>query len=382
MRRAGRRPRRRAPGPVAGLAVVLVACLGVPGGPACAAAQQVPASPVSPGTGAPGTEAAGTEAALEPPPQASPWYLERGTSPRPAGTGDPVPPIVPLLVPLLRDGSVPGFYDGQFAATSGRFGELAALVRDPDVNHVLRVMAVMALQEAGQGEALAAVLDPYVLPAGLEFQIEHGALVSLGRSDDPDWVAEQQLADLSRHARYALAKSGQPRRILEKIAEMDRYVSRQMDKLLDPAVDSEVDLGALVGRELIFDIGYHYQQFDDYGHAVEWYRKLTDHLPGKRETRWAHYNLACIAALRGRPEEAVAELEQAWAVGFSDVAWLLEDGDLASLRERPDFRQLVERMRHRVPEPEQPQDAAGAAPGMDGPGERAARPDPLPRVPR
>ena len=55
----------------------------------------------------------------------------------------------------------------------------------------------------------------------------------------------------------------------------------------------------------------------------------------------SHYNLACIAALVGRPDDAVAQLRDAVNGGFLDVDWMTEDGDLISLRDRPDFRALV-----------------------------------------
>ena len=168
-----------------------------------------------------------------------------------------------------------------------------------------------------------------------------------------------QRADISEHARFALAKDGEPERVLEKIRELERNVTRQMPDILDPTVDSDRDFVLAWKRQVVFDIGYHYQQFDDFEHASEWFRKLTDALPGHRETRWAHYNLACIAALQGRPDEAMDHLKAAWAVGFADVSWMQEDGDLKSLRERPDFQALVQTMRGQVP--------AGDAAGSRGP---------------
>jgi hypothetical protein len=281
----------------------------------------------------------------------SPWYLERGTQPRVAGPLDPVPEAVGLLVALLRDGRVPGFYDGQFASLAGRFDELAALARDPDLNHTLRVMAVMALAEVGSGAAVAEVLDPLVIPAQDEFSIEFRAWDAAGRDDSPAFIEMLRVASLSQHARFALGKDGQPERVLEKIREMEFRVRRQLPDVLDPGIDSERSPGIAWSRQVVFDIGYHYQQYDDFAKASEWFELLTDALPGHRDTRWPHYNLACIAALQGRPDEAIAHLQAAWKVGFSDVAWMLEDGDLASLRERADFQELAGRMRGRNPDP-------------------------------
>ncbi|MBM3984421.1 MAG: hypothetical protein FJ296_01830 [Planctomycetes bacterium] len=297
-----------------------------------------------------------------PAPAESPWYLERGTQPRTPGPLDPVPDTAQRLALLLRDGAVPGFYDGQFAVVRERFDELVRLARDPDLNHVLRVMAVMALQEAGSGAAVAGVLEPLVLPARTEVEIEYRAYELGGTVDDPGFLEEVRRADLSQHARFALAKDGQPRRVQEKIAELESRIQRWMPDILDPTLDSDRFPNLAYRRQVVFDIGYHFQQFDDFANAARWFRLLTDALPGHRETRWAHYNLACIAALQQRSDEALAHLEAAWAVGFSDVRWLLEDGDLASLRGQPGFLDLVGRMRG-LP----PGDRATGAPEPSGP---------------
>ncbi|HTE05111.1 MAG TPA: hypothetical protein VK824_02865 [Planctomycetota bacterium] len=283
----------------------------------------------------------------------SPWYLERGTSVRPALPTDDIPEVALLLARELRDGGIPGFFDGQFKSTADRFDELAALAAEPSMNHVLRVMAVMALQEAGTGEKVAAALEPLLLTPEREFGIDHDANINRVGTDDPRDVTLLQIADLSEHARFALAKDGQPEAVLAKIRIMDHYVDHD-PKLLDPSYSSQESLKINYGRQVIFDIGYHYQQFDDYVHAREWFHKLCDNLPGMRETRWAHYNLACIAALSGHPEEALDELRAAYEAGFTDVGWLSQDGDLKSLRDRPDFQALVASMRNLDAPPEPP----------------------------
>ena len=158
----------------------------------------------------------------------SPWYLDRGTALRAPGPLDPIPDVGFQLALLLRDGRVPGFYDGQFASVAGRFDELAALASEPDANHVLRVMAVMALQEAASGEKLAAVLDPLVMPARDEVQDESDDFFSIGRDASADLQRRVKHADLSLHARFSLAKDGQPRRVLEKIAELESLVHRRL----------------------------------------------------------------------------------------------------------------------------------------------------------
>lgn len=61
----------------------------------------------------------------------------------------------------------------------------------------------------------------------------------------------------------------------------------------------------------------------------------------------AHYNHACCLALLGRPDDAMAALEQAFAHGWANPSHMQSDPDLVSLREREDFRVLVERIRSR-----------------------------------
>jgi hypothetical protein len=273
----------------------------------------------------------------EPP---SRWYLDRGTQRREPWPEDALPTVADRLAAIMRDDRVPGFYDGQFADTADDFEGLARLAHDESIHASLRMMAIMALQEAGDGAELAAVLEPLIIAPEEEFRAEQDEWDDFGTTTEEDFVRRILVADLSRHARFALAKGGQPRWVLEKIEVMKRRVMKRKYLVLDPAVKSSTDLKAAWLRSVWFDIAYHFQQYDDYENAASWFRELCDHLDGD-DTRWAHYNLACIAALEGRPEQSVAELAAAAEAGFLDVAWMQEDGDLASLRGRPDFEQLV-----------------------------------------
>jgi hypothetical protein len=281
----------------------------------------------------------------------SPWYQERGTQTRPLPEGDIKLDTALKLATLLRDGRVPGFYDGQFAAVNDRFEALAAIAGDPDMNHVLRVVAVMALQEAGEGEPVRRALEPLLMAPEQEFAIEYEARRRDGSEpDDEEFIRQVLAADLSQHVRFSLAKDGQPAHVLAKIKVMENHVHGNLAELLDPSVDSDDPRFRMrdvaEDRLTIFDIGYHYQQFDDFAHATEWFQLLCQNLPGHRDTEMAHYNLGCIEALSGRPESAMEHLRSAHAVGFTNVAWLLEDGDLTSLRARPDFAALVALMRN------------------------------------
>lgn len=274
----------------------------------------------------------------------SPWYLERPRSAT-AELPDGVPAIVTELELLLRDGGVPGFYDGQFAATAERFEELAAVALDPDLHHVIRTLAVMALHEADQGPRLVETLRPLLIEVGEEYFHEHKMtmrrleqrLVVVGEEAEADLRQELDV-DLSRHARFALAKAGHPEALMARIRLLEAKVAPQRRLVLDRRAN-ENDPNVFFYRGLWFSIAYHYQQFDDYENAAIWFRALTENLNGLG-SRWAHYNLACIAALQGQPELALEELTDAIANGFADVAWMDEDGDLASLRGRQEYQAL------------------------------------------
>ncbi|MGB0370005.1 MAG: TPR end-of-group domain-containing protein [Opitutales bacterium] len=64
------------------------------------------------------------------------------------------------------------------------------------------------------------------------------------------------------------------------------------------------------------------------------------------ENALAHYNLACSLALKKRKKEAVASLENAVSLGYSDLAWMCRDPDLESLEGYHAFDALIERLRH------------------------------------
>lgn len=288
----------------------------------------------------------------------SPWYLERGTERREPGPRDDVPDVAFLLAESLRDGGIPGFYDGQFRVVEDRFDDLVRVAQDESMHHTIRIMAVMGLQEAGDGERLLAALEPLLIDPEVEFDVEWSrALRDFERRTprplDEKTPRRELDVDLSRYTRFALAKDGQPQHILERIHVLQQYVLPRRVTLLDPLVHTFRNFETYHGRTIWFDIGYHYQQFDDYISAAEWFRQLTQSLEGA-DIRMAHYNLACIAALTGKPEEAVAELRLAAEAGFLGVAWMDEDGDLQSIRDRDDYQALRRQLLGEEAEPEWP----------------------------
>jgi len=56
-----------------------------------------------------------------------------------------------------------------------------------------------------------------------------------------------------------------------------------------------------------------------------------------------HYNLACLEAVEGRRDRALAELMTAIGIRREVADWAREDEDLVSLRDAPEFRALVDR---------------------------------------
>jgi adenylate cyclase len=75
--------------------------------------------------------------------------------------------------------------------------------------------------------------------------------------------------------------------------------------------------------------------------GLAWARMARDLDP---EDSMLLYNLGCIHALAGEPEEALGCLERAVAAGLSQQAWFLHDGDLDSLRDHPRFEALLQSM--------------------------------------
>jgi hypothetical protein len=298
------------------------------------------------------------------PEDVSPWYLERGTQKRQPTAEDDIPDVAFQLAELLRDGGIPGFYDGQFRSVQDRFDDLVRVAQDKSMHHTIRIMAVMALQEAADGERLMAALQPLLIDPELEFDVEYSRAYRDFQRQAPRPLDERTHrreldVDLSRYTRFALAKDGQPQPILDRIRVLEQYVIPRRFVLLDPLVRTFRDFETYHGRATWFEIGYHYQQFDDYASAAEWFRQLTDSLEGA-DIRMAHYNLACIAALTGKPEEAVTELQLAADAGFLDVAWMEEDGDLESLRARDDYQALRMRLLGEEPPPTPPKSDPGA----------------------
>ncbi len=87
----------------------------------------------------------------------------------------------------------------------------------------------------------------------------------------------------------------------------------------------------------------------DYAGAEQYSRTAVALVPHDAD---AHYNLACAQALQGKVAEALASLERAVALGFSDVDHLNNDDDLTSLRAHERFRKILEDAATTGPDPQ------------------------------
>lgn len=84
-----------------------------------------------------------------------------------------------------------------------------------------------------------------------------------------------------------------------------------------------------------------YMKMNNLTTAFDMYRRVLKLDP---ENYLAHYNLACLYALQGRPELALESLEQAFKYGYDDEKHVREDADLKSLQGTAAFEKLLARV--------------------------------------
>ncbi|MCB0532266.1 MAG: tetratricopeptide repeat protein [Lewinellaceae bacterium] len=84
-----------------------------------------------------------------------------------------------------------------------------------------------------------------------------------------------------------------------------------------------------------------YMKMGDLPTAADMYRRVLKLDP---ENALAHYNLACLHALQGRPELALTSLEQAFKYGYYDEKHVREDADLSTLHGTAAFEKLMARV--------------------------------------
>ena len=80
----------------------------------------------------------------------------------------------------------------------------------------------------------------------------------------------------------------------------------------------------------------------DWAGATRAYQKAARIHPGN-EGLW--YNLACVQALQGKTDAAMASLQKAADAGWADDAWPAKDSDLTALRDDPRFQSWLVRVK-------------------------------------
>lgn len=157
------------------------------------------------------------------------------------------------------------------------------------------------------------VLDPVPFNKSIEVQIDHGvgnertdrlATVAYWYQDSPAVPSGELAAARDRHWEAPTA---------DELAAWDRA-----DELNTAVIDA-----------------YRTQDLEK---AFELLKELIALEP---DLVYANYNLACLHALRGEPDEALHLLEQAIELGFEQLSFARQDPDLTSLREHERFRKLV-----------------------------------------
>ena len=253
------------------------------------------------------------------------------------------------LAGKVREGRVPGFYDGQFSdlwTIDAQAAErILAYAHDDALHHVFRVVATMSLSETKRPELEKELAD---LVLDERDELEAARLSFFESRIGAAEIVRFRSFDLSRYARFSLAKARITAPILKLIAAIDQILairSNQAEMAQSVTADSEAWFRVEYLRGLLFESGYYFQQFDDYANAEKRYRELIKRFPTSRACENAYYNLACVCAIQGRRAEALDALRKAIRAGFTNASWLLEDGDLKSLLNDPEFNSLVEEAR-------------------------------------
>jgi adenylate cyclase len=78
------------------------------------------------------------------------------------------------------------------------------------------------------------------------------------------------------------------------------------------------------------------------GRAKDWASRALD---TEREEPAVLYNVACVFAQLGEPEQALEALEKSIGMGFGYRAWIENDTDLVSLRDEPRFAKLLDSLK-------------------------------------
>ena len=110
---------------------------------------------------------------------------------------------------------------------------------------------------------------------------------------------------------------------------------------------SHVDVARVVEM-----FGFHYYQKGEYDEALRRYKRgleIREEIfgAGHGATGWNLYDQACILALSGDADGALATLHRALGVGWANGR-IFEDDDFDSLRGDPEFEAVLEEVRGRL----------------------------------
>lgn len=258
--------------------------------------------------------------------------------------------LMNILEGILHYEGLPGFYDGQFDAlwsvSDEVFDHLVRIARDPDYGYHIRVLAIMALHENKDAPILQA-LRPLIMDPENEHAREWDEFTTFRITER--FIERNRERNLSKFARYSLAKAGMTRFNLAKIDVMRQWLQRHHQEVFKPTaarggiVDFDFFPTRDFGKKLILDIGYNYQQFDAFDDAERWYKVLIERFTEERDVRMAaeaHYNLGCLYSVTERKALAIEHIRLAIEKGFLDLSWMDRDRDLDNLRNDQEFQSL------------------------------------------
>jgi len=100
-----------------------------------------------------------------------------------------------------------------------------------------------------------------------------------------------------------------------------------------------VDLNSLLDPRVLISIGNAFLSKGEYDRALREYERAIELAPNEPVVL---YNIGCIYALRGKPDQAFDYLTRSVKAGYTDEEWLQRDPDLKSLHDDPRFKELVD----------------------------------------
>jgi tetratricopeptide (TPR) repeat protein len=288
--------------------------------------------------------------------------LEKGFDSKPLGRivlgRSALPDVLKFIKAFLDDEGNSGWYDGQFEALRPRgksvIYALMLVVENYFTPHDLTLLeatgmkayTILWLALHGLGE----LGDPAAVPL----------LKSIDRNADAiqrDWSKLPSLnitgsftRFIRRFATIACWKCGdreplvQRVRILrEEISELAASVKPRTGEPFGWNRDPREQMGELA--DLYWDLAVSLSSFGLVEEVVEAYRRNMDWRqrlnPDSREYAVAQYNIACAWSKANKPKKGLQALEEAFRIGYGDLAWIEKDGDLESVRALPEYHLVI-----------------------------------------